>query len=368
MDLRGEKVNQVPRLKRKKHAVMVSLHLISLFVGIFVIGTNRSYAQNNGQASDVEQTNEDNDTESQKLKVMTARESQITSLLASAVELYKQKRLPEAIEVFNQVIRLDPTNAPAHFSLGIALEANNDLIRASEHYEAARSIEPKNREYQQAAFAVKKKLDQVNQNQLEEAKLRLLTGQAAEAFKQGRYEEALAAYQAIEKENQNLALPKYNIGTIYLIQKKPNDALPYYKAAHKLDPDNKQYSDSLDKLKESIKQAEAIEKQEKSAKSGEDISSENKNNHSAENTAKQDLITFCGLRVKGGKSGLFIEAILTGSRAAQAGLQPGDTISVINGLKITKPAQLQKMLESKPFGQKFQLLVLRGGQTGAILF
>jgi len=358
---------------------MVSLPLLSLFFGIFSYGIEKSFAQNEQKryinsltnenislnliCQNNYQTDDNYDSEEQKLKAKAARDSQINSLLSDAISLYKQKKFNDAIDLFNQVIRLDPENAAAHFSLGIALHANKDVAGAANQYQIAHDLEPNNNEYQQAALNAKKKLDDQNRVQFEESKKQLLTTQAAEAFKQGQYDQALSLYQELEKQQPHLAFAKYNIGTIYLIQKKPDDALSYYKEAHKLEPDNKQYEESLQKLKLSIKEAEEAKKQQELVDS-----KSNKSKGAKNKKVKQNYIAYCGLRVKSSKEGVFVEAILTGSRAGQAGLHPGDVIKVIDGRPIKKEAQLEEMLESKPFGQKFQLLVVRGNQTGQILF
>jgi S1-C subfamily serine protease len=120
----------------------------------------------------------------------------------------------------------------------------------------------------------------------------------------------------------------------------------------------------LEKLKQAIKEAEESKKSQQKSSGPVD----NKDKHSKNKTAKQNYITSCGLRVKSSKQGVIIEAILTGSRANQVGLQPGDIIEVIDGRTIKKEKELEEMLQSKPFGQRFQLLVVRRGQTGQILF
>ncbi len=353
-------------LNIEKKNLMVSLPLISLFVCIFPSWAAYSLVQNETKeyANLICQNTyqSDEDDQEQKLRAKAARDSQINSLLDQAISLYKEKQLPEAIDLFNQVIRLAPDNAAAHFSLGIALEASKDLAGAADHYQIAHKLEPQNSEYEKAATSAKKKLDEQNIAQFEKSKKELLAKQAAEAFKQGQYDQSLSLYLELEKQDPHLAFAKYNIGTIYLIQKKADEALTYYKAAHKLEPDNKQYDESLQKLKLSIKEADDAKKQTQLSNHSNDKEKNNKNK------SKQSYLAFCGLRVKSGKEGVLIEALLTGSRAAEAGLRPGDIIQVIDGRSIKKESQLEEMLQSKPYGQKFQLLVKRGDQMGQILF
>jgi tetratricopeptide (TPR) repeat protein len=324
------------------------------------------------QTNDSGQSDSETSNEEQKLKVMAARNNEINSLLAQAISLYKHKQFEQAIDLFNQVIRLDPQNASAHFSLGITLEANHDLTGAADHYAIAHEIDPGNNEYQRAVLGMKSKEEKEKETNLDQQKQKALAAQASDAFKRRQYEQALSLYQTLEKENPHLAFAKYNIGTIYLILKKPDDALNYYKEAHKLDPENKQYAESLEKLKQNIKQIEDEKKAEKlspeKTSTNNNNGSKNKNERLTNESALKNILSYCGLRVKSGKDGVLIEATLSGSRAAQVGLQPGDIIKVIDGQPIKKANQLEKTLRSKPLGQRFQLLVLRRGQTGVILF
>ncbi len=258
-----EEKYKVKRIKRKVNFLRTVLNLISLLPFIFI---------GSAALSQSEHSDTDSSSEEQKLKVMAARNNEINALLAKAVSLYKHKEFEQTVTVLNQVIRLDPQNAPAHFSLGITLEAMHDWSGAAEHYATAHEIDPGNNEYQQALLSLKDKSEKGREKELEKQKQSAMSAEASEAFKQQRYEEALSLYQSLEKESPKLAFVKYNIGTIYIIFKKPNDALNYYKEAHKLEPGNKQYADSLEKLEQSIKQIENEKKVEKA-------SPEKKNNH-----------------------------------------------------------------------------------------
>jgi tetratricopeptide (TPR) repeat protein len=357
-DTNTNRDNKVKVKKRKIGLLRVSLPLLSLFVCNFLALPDKSFSQTNNRSIT------DENTEDEKLNVMAARDKEINSLLNKAVDLYKHQQSNKAIDLFNQVLRLDPQNASAHFSLGIALEANKDYIGAANHYATAHEIDPANNEYQRAVLNLNNKLEKQRQAQVDEAKQQALAAQARSAFKSGQYEESLSLYKSLEKENPHLAFAKYNIGTIYLILKKPEEALSYYKEAHKLEPKNVQYIESLDKLKDNIKQVQDTKKSQKSGSK----KSANSSQQLTSETAKQNILAYCGLRVKSSKNGVLIDAILSGSRAAQVGLQPGDIITVIDGQAIKKTNQLEKALQNKPLGQRFQLLVTRRGQTGQILF
>lgn len=315
------------------------------------------------------------ESEEQRLKVMQARTADINSLLKKGVDLYKRQQIDEAINIFKQVIRLDPQNASAYFSMGIALEAKKDLPNASDYYEIAHEIDPGNQEYQKAILSLREKEEKQVEIRQEKAKQQNLTAKAAEAYKTGHYDEALSLYQSLEKEHPHIAFVKYNIGSIYLIQRKPDEALDYYKQAHKLDPKNEQYNNSFTRLKQNIKQIRLTANAANNAnvrKSSKNTPIIDKNmekeKERTDKAAMKNIIEYFGMKVKTSETGVLIHAILTHSRAANVGLQPGDIIQVIDGQKIRHPEQLKKVLQSKPIGQRFQLIVIRGNRIGHILF
>jgi Tetratricopeptide repeat. len=52
---------------------------------------------------------------------------------------------------------------------------------------------------------------------------------ALAAYNRGEYLSALDSYKQIDEKFPNQAINKYNIGSVYLIMKQPEMALPYYK-------------------------------------------------------------------------------------------------------------------------------------------
>ncbi len=320
--------------------------------------------------SDSSEADQEDKAERERLRVMSARAYEINTLLAKAVSLYRQKHLKESIAVFNQVIRLDSENASAHFSLGIALEASGDSIEAANHYQRALDIEPDNKDYQLAMQGLRNKSNQQNKDKMDQYKIDLLASQAGEAFKQGNYEQSLELNKKLDTLNPNQALIKYNIGTIYLMLKKPKDALPYYKAAHKLEPANAQYSDYLQKLELTIKNGKQNEKPGKANNFSQPNQMNNQNRQQPVSNKSSDkwILANFGFKVKSSKEGVKVKDIVSRSRAAQVGLQNGDIIKVIDGLTIYQPQQVEAMLGSKQLGQRFQFLILRNGRADQLLF
>jgi putative serine protease PepD len=61
--------------------------------------------------------------------------------------------------------------------------------------------------------------------------------------------------------------------------------------------------------------------------------------------------------------GLFVQSVVPGGPAAQAGLRQGDVITKINGAPATSTVQLQELTLTKKPGETVELEVWRNGQT-----
>jgi serine protease Do len=68
-------------------------------------------------------------------------------------------------------------------------------------------------------------------------------------------------------------------------------------------------------------------------------------------------------RVYGAGSGVTVSSVVAGSPADQAGLKVGDTITTVDGHKVTKGAELVAEIASRKPGQKVQLGFLRNGKA-----
>jgi len=68
-------------------------------------------------------------------------------------------------------------------------------------------------------------------------------------------------------------------------------------------------------------------------------------------------------RVYGSGSGVTISSVVAGSPADQAGLKVGDTITTVDGKKVSKGAELVGDIASRKPGSKVQLGFLRNGKT-----
>ena len=68
-------------------------------------------------------------------------------------------------------------------------------------------------------------------------------------------------------------------------------------------------------------------------------------------------------RVYGSGSGVTVSSVVPGSPADQAGLKVGDTITSVDGKKVTKGAELVADIASRKPGSKVNLTFLRNGKT-----
>jgi tetratricopeptide (TPR) repeat protein len=185
-----------------------------------------------------------------------AKEERINNLLSQGVDLWRQKRGRDAIDKFQQVLRLDPMNAEANFSMGIAQESSNSLEDALASYQRAAQGHPDNKDYTDAVAAVQRKLQGKERIDDKGGALRGLAEEASAAYKRGEYISALGLYKELDEKAPNQALVKYNIGTLYLQTKNPIKALEYYKQALQLKPGEPRYKTAVDQLGKNLAEAQ----------------------------------------------------------------------------------------------------------------
>jgi tetratricopeptide (TPR) repeat protein len=341
---------------------------------------NQTNVQSQGQtpnayhAPESEQASEDA-SEKERLAVMSARQEEVADLLSQGVRLWRNKQGPEAIEKFEQAIRLDPENAQAHFSLGVAYEAKGAFQQAADNYQAAATIAPSNKDYSQALKAIQPKLAAQQKVSAQKAELTSLNEDAAKAYQRGEYLSALDLYKQLDAKSPHQALVKWNIGTIYMLLKNQMLALEYYKEASKLKPDDQHYAQVVRQLQDNINRQEAQQHQAEAAwdraapnnmPPARNPPSRTKNNSASAKVP--DLLLNYGVTAKSSKEGVRITDIAANSRGAQVGLQAGDVIKAVDGNIINNVNDINQLIFSKPPGQRFQFAVQREKRLGPILF
>lgn len=186
--------------------------------------------------------------EAARRRARQAKEEEVSQLQAEAIELWKARRGQEALDKFEQVLRLAPDYAEAHFSLGVIYEAKQDYVEALASYKRALELNPQRKDYREAVTLLEKKAKNQEVDQGQKAELKALAGQASAAYQRGEFQSALELYKDLDKRAPKEALVKFNIGTIYLALKNPVDALDYFKQAQKLKPDEPRYQEAVQRL------------------------------------------------------------------------------------------------------------------------
>lgn len=217
------------------------------------------------------------DAERQRIAVQAAREQEMQDLLQEGARLWRNRHGVEAVERFEQVLRLDPQNAEAHFSIGVIQESLGKYSEALAHYQSARKSHPDNQDYDDAVDAVLKKL-QSQRPATATAANKGLFDQATAAFKRGEYFSALDLFKQADAKTPNQPLVKYNLGSTYLMLKDHFNALENFKLAKDLEPTNERFNRAFNELSAEMRKnqvdTQAVE-QEYGGSSSSPISSTN---------------------------------------------------------------------------------------------
>jgi tetratricopeptide (TPR) repeat protein len=315
------------------------------------------------------------DKENERLRVQEAAEQQINALLSEGVTAWRQHNADLALDRFSQVIRLDPLNSQAYFSLGIIYETQGNYQQALDDYGEANKLQPNNKDYKEAITQARKKLASKQQVDDKQVELSKMSQDALAAYNRGEYLSALDMYKQIDDRFPNQAINKYNIGSVYLIMKQPEMALPYYKKAQELDPKDSRISQAYNTLQQALDQQEQARKTAAASSAASPgysspagPSKHNKRVHTeSENDSKQlreahaagGYIKNYGLEVKSGGGGLKVKAVTPGTRAAAAGIQSSDVIKAINGTVIDNAADADRILSGCNPMRQLQLTIQR---------
>ena len=365
----------------------------------------------------------DGPTSPKQLAVMKARDEEMRTLLKEGISLWKEKKAEQAIAKFNQVTRLDPSNAEANFSLGVIYEAKGQLEQALTSYKQAHDVNPDRMDYKDAIVVLQNKIKKKGA----EAQVDDLAKEAALAFRRKEYMSAMDLYKQLEQKYPNKAIYKYNIGTIYLLMKSPEQALDYYKDARKLAPKEKRFDDAYKKLaavmkvelkeRKKIDEAWADQESGKGKKASHRPASKASPRVNSQPVSSQpiplaqkppgqnmnpsmmqhvqpgptgqpglsgwqqppvqqsqmvpqttNILPSFGILAQQTPQGVGITTVGIGSRAARAGMQIGDIIISLDGIAVNSIEQLSQLLSAKAPTQPAQMIIKRGGQVGQISF
>jgi len=165
---------------------------------------------------------------------LEADRGQARELLKNGRELYRNDQDEEAVQAFQQAVKLDPDLAEAHFRLGLGYEA----LGKSEEAEA---------EYKRAVEAYKKYLEE-NEN---DAEAHYNLGQTYANLAQ--YSEAIRQYREATKLKDDDADVYYDLGLAHTKLAQYDAAAVAFTKSLEIDPNNYRAQDALDEAKEGIK-------------------------------------------------------------------------------------------------------------------
>lgn len=162
-----------------------------------------------------------------------------------------------ALALYRRAAELGPTSALAHFRLGAALQANNDLERAKEAYQTAITHDPQmaealnNLAWLQASL--RENLDQAAQYAATAVKLAPDTAAYRDTlgwvyWAQRRFPEAETVLEKAATLQPPLADVQYHLGMVYAEQKKTDLAKAAFEKALKLNPQHAEAKTALSRV------------------------------------------------------------------------------------------------------------------------
>ncbi|HVF51737.1 MAG TPA: tetratricopeptide repeat protein [Pyrinomonadaceae bacterium] len=187
-------------------------------------------------------------------------------LFQKGVEAYKRNRDAEAVEAFEQAIRVEPDFADAHFRLGLAYAATGRKDESKKSYEAS-------------VKAYKKLLQRKSKNA--DAHYRL--GLAYD--KLYKPEEAVKEFKEAVRYQTGDAAKYYELGLAHMKLAEYREAVAALNKSLDLDPDDYRAAEALDKAKAGLARREAfLKQQEKLDKRGKEKPKKTDNKNANANT------------------------------------------------------------------------------------
>ena len=191
---------------------------------VFALGCNRSGQQStNNSAGTAEVSNG-----------LNGDRSQAKALLDKGKQLYRDDRDTEAVEAFQQAVKLDPDLAEAHFRLALG-------------YEALDKREDAESEYKKAVETYKKHLEASP----DDAEAHYSLGVTYANL--GNYSEAIREYRQANKLKTDDPDIYYDLGVAHTKLAQYDQAAAAFSKSLEIDPDYYRAEDALNEAKEGIK-------------------------------------------------------------------------------------------------------------------
>jgi Flp pilus assembly protein TadD len=169
---------------------------------------------------------------------LAANRARARDLLAKGKELYFNDQDTEAVQAFQEAVKLDPELAEAHFRLGLG-------------YEALAKRDEAETEYKEAVEAYKKYLAQNE----DDAEAHYDLGQTYANL--GQYSEAIREYRVATKLREDDPDIYYDLGVAHTKLAQYDAAAVAFSKSLEIEPDNYRAQDGLDEAKEGIKRIRA---------------------------------------------------------------------------------------------------------------
>ncbi len=165
------------------------------------------------------------------------QESKIKKHINNGVDLQTRGLFDQAIDEYKLAIRDDPRNPVAWVDLGSAYQAKKSFDEAVDAYKRAIALDPNNAAAKQGIKAA----SDAKQDQL----VTDATKSAADLFRIGKFDEAIAKYQEVLKVTPQDASLYFNLGATYQAKKDLDAAITAYRQAINFDPKNQDYQKAL---------------------------------------------------------------------------------------------------------------------------
>lgn len=160
--------------------------------------------------------------------------NQARELLAKGKQLYRDDQDEQAVQSFQEALKLDPDLAEAYFRLALA-------------YEALRKREESEAEYKKAVESYKKYLA----DHEDDSEAHYDLGQTYAGL--GQYSEAIREYRLATKLKQDDPDIYYDLGVAHTKLAQYDAAAAAFSKSLEIDPENYRAQDGLDEAKEGIK-------------------------------------------------------------------------------------------------------------------
>jgi tetratricopeptide (TPR) repeat protein len=156
-----------------------------------------------------------------------------------------QGRSAEAIEQFQQVIKIKPDDAEAHYNLGVAFASQGRDVEAVEHYRKAIQFNPDHAEAHNNLGSLLAKQERPDEavKQFQQAvrikpdyiEARYNLGIALAS--QGRFDEAAGQFRKAIQFKPDYVAAHHNLGNMLAVQGRLDEAIGHYRRALELKPD-----------------------------------------------------------------------------------------------------------------------------------